>query len=403
MKTTRVKLATLAAVAVVVTMLAASVAFNLFVGWKVEADATGDIEYALGLNDSAVDTGRSPNYLALDSAYGIDRSESMWSTPEEAQLAAWFSQHPETGVVSRVTLDGWTCYAAIEPKSYFFEYPEDPYVGEYYYTDSPWEQYEPSYAPRRSGYYVAYIDTASEQSLIAAVNTAFAIIGILGAFAAAASGFVAGRRIDDAHDSQKRFYENMSHDLKTPLAAIRGYAEGAGNGLVDTRDAVNAIIRETDRMSETINEILNLSRLESGMVQVKKEPVCVADFVQDCLMPLEGAVRNKGLDVQLQLADGEIQADPNLFDHALSNVLTNAVRHASSCIRIRFDGTSLSVWSDGTAPAPEMLPHLFDRFHSGEGGSTGIGLAIAKEMAALHGWEVSARAVDNGLELRFTF
>ena len=120
-------------------------------------------------------------------------------------------------------------------------------------------------------------------------------------------------------------------------------------------------------------------------------------------MPLEGAVRTKGLEVQLELASGEVMADVGLFDHALSNVLSNAVRHAQSCIKVTYDGARLAVFNDGGTPSEEQLPHLFDRFHAGEGGSTGIGLAIAKEVATLHGWDISARAIDDGLEIAFVF
>lgn len=386
MRSTRARLAALAAGVVVIALVTAGVAFNLFASHKIEADAVGDIEYALGLTDETDTTGRTPNYLLLDSSYRIDEEDRRWSTPDEERLAAWFATHPDYGVVSRVTLAGWTCYAAIVPTGDYIDYYDDD--GE---------------IGGQEGYYVAYIDIASEQSLIATVNTAFAVIGVVGAISAAAAGYVTGRRIDAAHAAQKRFYENMSHDLKTPLAAIRGYAEGASGGVVNTAEATHAIVRETDRMTQTINEILGLSRLEAGAVVPAKERIEVGDFVQDCLMPLEGAVRAKGIDVELDLATGEVMADPNLFDHALSNVLANAVHHAETCMRVCYDGTRLLVWNDGDVPDAAQLPHLFDRYHTGEGGSTGIGLAIAKEVAGLHGWGLSAHPVDDGLELTFTF
>lgn len=398
----RTKLAILAASAVVVALLAAAVAFNLFIGWKVESDAVSDIEYLLSLNDDAVSTGRTPNYFLVDSSYRVVDAEHQLDIDEERALSAWFAEHPETGVVKRVSLGNWSCYAAMAPANEYAADYGDPY-GRADYNDSPdylsWREWD----ARDSGYYIAYVDIASEQALIASVNTAFAIIGLIGALVAALAGYVAGRRIDEANDAQKRFYENMSHDLKTPLAAIRGYAEGASRGVIDAEEAALAIVRETDRMTDTINEILGLSRLEAGAVQTDKEPIVIGDFVQDCLMPLEGAVRTKGIEVTLDLAEGEVMADPGLFDHALSNVLSNAVRHAAACMSVTYDGARLAIWNDGGAPDAEQLPHLFDRFHAGEGGSTGIGLAIAKEVATLHGWDISARAVDDGLEVALTF
>ena len=392
MRTTRTKLAVLAASAVIIALAAATAAFNLFIGWKIEADAQADIAYALGLGDDT--TGRTPNFVLLDTSYAIDASERRWCTEEEAELAAWFAKNPRQNEVRRISLGDWTCYAAIVPAADYTGYYEEPFAGPYPYTDG-WEELD--------GYYMAYLDTTSEGALVRSVNIAFAVIGAVGALVAGAAGYVAGRRIDTAQEAQKRFYENMSHDLKTPLAAIRGYAEGASAGVVDVKGASRAIVRETGRMTDTINEILGLSRLEAGAVRPHKEAVDVGDFVQDCLMPLEGAVRTKGIDVQLDLAPGEVMADPGLFDHALSNVLDNAVRHAASCVHVSYDGCCLSVWNDGPVPDKSQLPHLFDRFHAGEGGSTGIGLAIAKETASLHGWQIGARCVKGGLEVAFSF
>lgn len=390
---TRHKLAALAASAVVVTLVAATVVFNLFVGWRVEADAVGDLAYALGLADEAGSTGRSPNWLLLDQSYTIDPSERKRVTPDESKLADWFASHPDTYKIERVTLGGLTCYAAIAPVSDFAEPSYEP--GE--------DAYDPREYDEREGYYVAYIDMASEQSLIASVDLAFCVIGVVGAIVAGTAGYLAGKRIETAQEAQKRFYENMSHDLKTPLAAIRGFAEGSLDNVMDSTEAARAIVRETDRMTQTINEILGLSRLEAGAITPSCEMLEVADLVQDCLMPMEGAVRAKGIDVQLDLAPGEVMADPDLFDHALSNVLTNAVRHAETCVRVSYDGARLAVWNDGTVPDETLLPHLFDRFHAGEGGSTGIGLAIAKEIADLHGWRIEAQCTQGGLELALVF
>ena len=401
MKSTRVKLAVLAAAAVVVSLIAAAIAFNLFIGWKVETEARADLEYSLNLSETP-GMGRSPNYFIVDSDFSITQSDLISSTADEEKLAEWFSKNPEEGVVKRVDLGTSTCYAALEPYAELdpqYDYAYYGTLGEYTKAQGL-DSIADISLPR---YFIAYIDISSEQSLIASVNTAFVIIALVGALIAAGAGYVAGRRIDEAQAAQKRFYENMSHELKTPLAAIRGYAEGAGAGIVDAGEATRAIERETGRMTEMIDEILGLSRLEAGVVAPRTEPVEVGDFVQDCLMPLEGTVRTAGVDVQLDLAAGTVEADPDLFEHALSNVLVNAVRHASGHVRVRFDGAQLSIWNGGSAPPADELPRLFDRFHVGEGGSTGIGLAIAKEVATLHGWTITARAVDGVLEIAFHF
>jgi signal transduction histidine kinase len=171
---------------------------------------------------------------------------------------------------------------------------------------------------------------------------------------------------------------------------------------------MRSIERETVRATETIDEMLSLSRIEAGAVTPRKEPVVVEDFVQDCVIPFEGAVRSRGLDVQLDLVAGSttrptVDADPDLFEHAFTNVLLNALRHAATTAIVSYDGSHLRVWNDGSVPSQEQLAHLFDRFYTGEHGSTGVGLAIAQEIANLHGWRLEAVLRNDGLEMAFGF
>ena len=393
MRSPKTKLALIAALAVVLTLAAAAIAFNLFVGWKIEADAVRDIEYVFDWAPDDTETGRAPNYIILDSSYEIEPEEHYWSTEGETELASWFAKHPTEGVVNHVVFDDWSCYACMVSEDEFLADYELGYEPRFEYYD---EQDE-------SGYIVVYIDVTAEQSLVVTVNTAFAIIAVLGVLIAAAAGYRAGRRIEQAQQAQKRFYENMSHELKTPLAAIRGYAEGARGGVVDGNDAMRAIERESGKMANMIDEILGLSRLEAGGVALHRETIDVGDFAQDCLMPFEGAVRAKGLDVQLSLASGTVEADRDLFDHAFSNVLSNAVRHAANIVSIVYDGSAIRVANDGNLPTEDQLAHFFDRFYVGEGGSTGIGLAIAREVAVRHGWRISAAIQGSLLVISIDF
>jgi signal transduction histidine kinase len=223
------------------------------------------------------------------------------------------------------------------------------------------------------------------------VDVAFGVIALVGCALAAWAGLRMGERIEAADEAQRRLFENVSHELKTPLAAARGYAEAVQEGVMPADEAAQGIVRETDRMARLVDQILGLARLDAGAVVLRPERVELADFVQDCLMPLEGAVRAKGLQVELELAPGEVELDPELMGHALENVLSNAVRHAERLLRVSFDGQALVVANDGTMPRPEDVDHLFDRFRTSEGGSTGLGLAIAREVVELHGWQLSAR------------
>lgn len=375
---TRHRLALLAAAAVAFAMLAAALTFTQFIRAKIENDALAAIERALGWDANEAEVERSVYYVPLDDPDEMSLSE--WYTDEEKALVAWARGMSERDTIKRVELLGQVFYATIVPVgSWTSSFATDEYEA------------------------VVYVDVSGEEELVVDVNGALAIIGVVGAAVAAVAAYVAGRRIEAAEEARKRFYENMSHELKTPLAAIQGYAEGIEAGVVEPRAAAQAIVGESQRASDLVGSILGLARIDAGAVELHREPVEVADLVQDCLMPFEGIVRTRGLDVQLELADGEIEADPNLLGHALENLLSNAVRHAATTLRVSYDGAVLAFWNDGEMPEPDAVPRLFDRYRTGAGGSTGIGLALAREIVSLHGWRLTAELVDGGMRMAISF
>ena len=404
-----VRLATLAATLVAVSMVVCAVAFNLFMGRHVSERAIEAVEAAADIGgregEDHEDEGRegqralgrggrgarawrddaaleAVSYLELDGSFQPMAHGRRKVSDEELQLADWFSSHRARGEVVRVQVGRWTCMAALVDDV-------DPET--------------PDAAATQGGYLIAYVDITNEGDFIWTLNVAFVALGLVLTVAAALVGHAVGRGIERTQEAQRRFYENMSHELKTPVAAIRGFADGARSGVMETTQALDGIVAETERMSGVVAEILDLSRVESGAVTVRTEPLEVGDFVQDCLMPFEGMVRTRGIDVELDLADGEVEADPFLFGHALTNVLSNAMRHASKRVYVTYAGDELVVGNDGRVPDERELPHLFERFHVGEGGSTGIGLAMTMEVATLHGWDVFARRCGACLEVVFVF
>ena len=262
------------------------------------------------------------------------------------------------------------------------------------------EYYRPSAEPTGSVKQIAYVDLTDEYAQIRALSVYFLIAALLAGCVGGAIGYGLGKRIEQYQEAEKRFFENASHELKTPLAAIRGYAEGVEKGVItDYQKTTRVIMSQTERMSRLIEEILYRARLESGSIPMHKEPVELDAFVQDCLMPFEGVVASRGLQVGLTLEKVEVSADPALLEHAVTNLITNAVRHAVSELKIDLRGHTLTIWNDADAPAAEELEHAFDRFYSGSGG-TGIGLALAKEIVELHGWRITAAQDAGGV--RFT-
>ena len=248
---------------------------------------------------------------------------------------------------------------------------------------------------------VAYVNVTGEYDMIRRVNIIFliaaVIIGLLGSLA----GYLLGKKMDQTQLIQKQFFENTSHELKTPLTAIRGYAEGIEKGVITDYPKTGRVISsQVEQMSTLVEEILSIAKIESGSMPLHKEDVEMSEFIQDCLLPMEGMVKSRSLDVELDLEETTVSADPAQLEHAITNLLTNAIKYAESRIRITCRPGTLTIWNDVSEISSEDLRHIFDRFYTGKNGNTGIGLALAKEITQLHGWTISAEAEDGGVLFR---
>lgn len=388
---TRWRLSIIAAASVILTMATAIIAFNSFELWQLRRESQASLTEAIYWeNGDAPLATRAVEFLPLEMngqlvqenpSESLRNGEDRMSTFDEygytemeQDLATWYANNPTLDSSRMIQLAHGTCYAEMV-------HPE----------------------PGDDVLVVAYVDVTAQIQLLHMVNLAFVAISILGCMIATWLGWRAGKSVEEANEAQKRFYENMSHELKTPVAAIRGYAEGALLGVVEPRRANESIVRESERMTRQIEQILDLSRLEAGAIVPEKEHVEMAEFLQDCLMPFEGIVRTRNLDVRLELAEGSVWADPDLLEHAVENVISNAVRHASTFVAIRYDGATLCVENDGSIPNPEELDHIFDRFHTGTEGGSGVGLALTHEIMMLHGWRIVAERTEQTLLITIAF
>ena len=157
------------------------------------------------------------------------------------------------------------------------------------------------------------------------------------------------------------------------------------------------ITKETEKMSHLIEEILLSAKLESGAMQLRKETIFFNEFVEECLMPMEGAVLSRGLNVELSLNQHKVSADPDRLEQAISNLITNAIKYAKSRLAIKLDNGLLTIQNDCDQISDNDLNHLFDRFYTGEKGNTGIGLSLAKEIIELHGGKINAGRTADGI------
>ena len=245
---------------------------------------------------------------------------------------------------------------------------------------------------------IAYVDVTGEMDMINHMIIIFILTAaVIGTFGTAA-GFILGKKLEQNQIAQKQFFENTSHELKTPLTALRGYADGISQGVItDYKKTGRVIAGQTEKMSRLIEEILCMSKLESGSVKLEKEPVEMQEFIQDCLMPFEGTVINKGLNVTLDLEPMTVSADPDKLEHALSNLITNSLKYAKNGIHISCGKGEIRIGNDCEVLTDDVIKHMFERFYTGPDGNTGLGLSIARDYIHLHGWNITAERTGNGI------
>lgn len=188
--------------------------------------------------------------------------------------------------------------------------------------------------------------------------------------------------------SQKNFFQNVSHELRNPLMSISGYAQGIEQGVFQPpKDAAHTILTESLRLTEVVNSLLTLSRLESGQQNTDLGPVRVVEVIEDCLDRLNGLAVQQGISLVLAPFEQGIvtYAEEELLGKILENLLTNAIRYAKTTVTIAIKAekrqVAISVSDDGDGIDEKDLPHLFERCYKGRDGNFGIGLAIAHSAA----------------------
>ena len=255
-------------------------------------------------------------------------------------------------------------------------------------------EYEDAYS------YVLYVDIGAVMQYSVYLNAVFfAALAVLSVLVCL-FGWKLGGYVERAHESQKWFFQNVSHELKTPMMAVQGCAEGIHTGVLDPIGASGVILEETEQMSELVEELLALSRLESGQANAEFHLTDVRELLYDCLRSTEQPAEQKNLRISLRFDETPVtvNCDEIQLRRAFTNIITNALRYAKEEIQIECKADRgkavVRIRDDGEGIAPELLPHIFDRFFSTRKGGAGIGLALVKETVTLH--RVNVRAANDG-------
>ena len=232
------------------------------------------------------------------------------------------------------------------------------------------------------------------------------VIMALGAALSVLLLFFISRRLlillEKKDNGMRNFFANASHELKTPLMAIRGNVDGIRSGYVEPEKAYDVIEKETERMSALIGSILDLSKLDSGAVHMEVTMNDVREILYDAAGIILPEADKRGIQVNIEAAEPLfMECDERMIFSTFSNILTNALRYAEREISVRIekqDKTIIRFINDGVPISDEEIAHIFDRFYKGDKGQTGLGMALAQEYVNLHGGEISAVAQDNRTE-----
>ena len=250
--------------------------------------------------------------------------------------------------------------------------------------------------------YIMYIDIGPITRYIVTLNWAF--FGVLLAISSVMCllGFRFGRDIEKEAERQQTFFQNASHELKTPLMAIQGYAEGIQAGVMDTDSAAEVILAESDRMTELVEELLDISKIDMGRQPLILSETDIRELLYDGIRAVEPAAAASGITIAPDFPEEPImvKCDDTQMRRAVTNILTNGVRYARSELRLTCRAyrrqVTIQIQDDGDGIAEEDLPHIFDRFYMGRSGKTGIGLALTKEIIHLHKGTIRAYNGDAG-------
>ena len=250
--------------------------------------------------------------------------------------------------------------------------------------------------------YIMYIDIGPITRYIVTLNWAFFAVLLAISSVMCLLGFRFGRDIEKEAERQQTFFQNASHELKTPLMAIQGYAEGIQAGVMDAGGAADVILEESDRMTELVDELLDISKIDMGRQPLTLSEMDIRELLYDSIRAVEPAAAAGGIAIVPDFPEEPVMVscDDTRLRRAVTNILSNGVRYARSELRLtcRTDkrNATIRIQDDGDGIAEADLPHIFDRFYMGKSGKSGIGLALTKEIIHLHKGTIRAYNGDSG-------
>jgi len=208
-----------------------------------------------------------------------------------------------------------------------------------------------------------------------------------------------------ANTAQRDFLGNVSHDLKTPLTSIQGYAQAIIDGATDEPEAAaQTIFEEASRLNRMVVELTDLERLQTGKLSMNNDILRIERLSEAVVQSLVVVAEQKNLKLESSAAPTPLViGDGDRLAQVLVNLISNALKYTPSGGAVHVatdaapDGVVVSVRDNGIGIPPDDLAHVFERFYQvdkarGPQRGTGLGLAIAKEIVEAHGGRISVES-----------
>ena len=217
---------------------------------------------------------------------------------------------------------------------------------------------------------------------------------------------------------RKEFVSSVSHEFKTPLGIIKGFAEGFKDNIAEEKKEhyIDVILDEVEKMDELVMELLDLARLESKAYDLNIENFVMAELIDEIGSRLDKSMAEKNISLifRHEDRDSRVQADRRRMEQVVTNILSNAVRHTGTNGKIKVltekgvDRLRVIIENSGEQIAEEDIQKIWERFYKAEksrgrkAGGTGLGLSIVKNILELHGSDYGVENIPGGVRFYFT-
>lgn len=206
------------------------------------------------------------------------------------------------------------------------------------------------------------------------------------------------KKLEHVENLRKDLVSDISHELKTPLTALKGQIEGIKDGVFKPdKERISIIEDQVNRLNDLINELQGYTRLRSNLSKIKKEEIDILKLTNRLLKPYDSKLKNENISVSVDIEKNQkIMADSKMLERIMSNIIDNSIKYSKADkILIKFENNKLFLSDNGVGIDEVHRQYIFERFYRVEKsrnrstGGLGLGLAIVKDLVEAHGWKIS--------------